>query len=105
MLDIKSWLSELNLPVEETAFIKPPNLPYLVYLDVITSSGDDQCYTVLFTHDLNIELYQAKRNPTLENDVERLFRDKGFEYQKNVEWLVNEKMFMTMYSLNFIEKE
>lgn len=105
MLDIKLWLSKLHLPVEETAFIKPPNLPYLVYLDVISSSGDDQLCCTLLEHDLNIELYQAKRNLTLENDVERLFRGKGFEYQKNVEWLVNEKMFMTMYSLNFIEKE
>ena len=70
-MDIKSWLESVTgLPVTDTAFVNPPPLPYVVFLDDRAHSGaDDKLF--LCEHDLNIELYSEDIQEDIEQKIEK----------------------------------
>ena len=82
-MDIKSWLESVTgLPVTDTAFVNPPPLPYVVFLDDRAHSGaDDKLF--LCEHDLNIELYSEDIQEDIEQKIEKELAGKGIEFEKS----------------------
>ncbi|AGK95407.1 hypothetical protein [Clostridium pasteurianum] len=103
MLDVKTWLQSTGLPVAETAFIKPPSLPYIVFLtnDNIAGGDNKNCIS---DRSIGIELYSSRIDRDSESKIENLLNEKAIEYKKNRTWIPEDTFFETMYDFNLIEK-
>lgn len=104
MTDIKTYLeNETRLPVADTAFDRPQKLPFVAYLDRTTQDGDD-FHAQIVDHSLTVELYAERLDRESEGNLERAFEKAGWKYGKERVWLSGEKMFETIYDINFMEK-
>lgn len=104
MTDIKDFLEKASgLPVEDTAFTKPPKLPWIVFLDDFSGDGDD-FHMQIGEHNLAVELYAERIEIQTEKKLEAAFEAKGWKYERGRVWLNSEKMFETIYTINFTEK-
>lgn len=103
MLVIKTWLETTGLKVAEQRFVKPPPLPYIIFLENIDVSGADN-KNCIANRGIGIELYTAKVDHISEKLIEDLLNAKVINYTKDGTWLDTEMMFETMYDFNFIEK-
>ncbi|MBW9154287.1 hypothetical protein [Clostridium estertheticum] len=103
MLDIKLWLETTSLKVSEERFLKPPPLPYIIFMEGASVSGadDKNCIT---DRDVSIELYSLKVDHANETLIEKLLNEKSIKYKKDRMWIDSEMMFETTYDFNFVEK-
>ncbi len=112
-MDLKTILKDgTNLPVEEHHFIRPPKLPYIIYLkdDNIRGVSKDN---LIIDSDISVELYTSSPNKELENKVRNVIIDNIFsisnndeeiEIDQNREYIESEQMYMTRFDFNLIEK-
>lgn len=103
-MDIREYLeNETELPTAEVAFDRPQKLPFTIILDIQTMDGDDINIRLL-THDLAVEFYAARIDKSNEEKLEAAFEKMDWKYSKERAWLSDEKMFETIYKINFTEK-
>lgn len=103
-LDIQKYLeTETGLPTAEVAFTKPQKLPFVAILDEQSQDGDDY-HARTITHDLAVEFYAERIDKHNEEKLEAAFEKAGWKYGKDRTWLADEKMFETIYAINFTEK-
>jgi hypothetical protein len=104
-MDIKSILEMCcGLPVADTVFTKPQKVPFVVFLDKQTTDGDD-FNTRIIAHDLAVEFYAERIDSTNEKKLEKAFAEQGWKYERDREYLSDQKCFETVYSIQtFYEK-
>lgn len=103
-MELKPWLEQTGLPVNETRFLKPPPLPYLVFLDSSQVYGADDCPGLLEQHKVRVELYAQAISRALEQKVVALLHAQGLEYHHDCVWIDSEKFFMSVYEFDYTEK-
>ena len=97
MTDIKTYLeTETELPVADTAFDRPQKLPFVAFIDKTAQDGDD-FHARIVEHNLTVEFYAERLDNENEGKLEKAF-------EKERQWLPDEKMFETIFTMNFIEK-
>lgn len=104
MLDVKSLLETTELKVEETCFVKPPPLPYIIFSEEREESGADNKNNIL-ERNITIELYSQKINREKEKLIEDLLKGKSIKFKKERLYIDTENFFQTMYDFYLYEKE
>lgn len=106
MLDLKILIeSKTSIPTADTAFTKPQNLPFCVFLDRQDTDGDDRKNVQVIEHDLAVEFYAARIDSANESKLEELFKQQGWEYTRERTYLQDEQCFETIYQMNFTERK
>jgi len=103
MLAIKPWLETTGMPVAEERFLKPPALPYIVFMESVTVGGADNM-NLIADRQISVELYSDKINAAAEQSVETLLNAKAIPYTKSRIWIESEMFFQTVYDFNLFEK-
>lgn len=103
MLDIKSFLNKTGMKVAENCFLKPPALPYIVFLENSSVGGADN-KNCLIKRNITVELYSEKINRQKEKSVENLLNNRLINFSKNRTWIDSEGFFQTVYDFNLYEK-
>ena len=101
-INVKAMLEETGLKVAENCFLKPPALPYIVFLENSNFSGADNKICLL-KRDITVELYNSKINR--EKEVEEILIKNSIEFSKERTWIDSEKIFQTVYDFNLYEKK
>lgn len=104
MLDVKKFLATTGLEVAETCFIKPPSLPYIIFLEDVEENGADFKNNIL-SRDITVELYSQKINREKEKLIEELLKEKSIKFKKERLYIDSEKFFQTVYDFSLYEKE
>lgn len=97
-----SLLKQLEIPVAYSNFKTETELPYCVYLESRDVYGDDFKNTIADVQYI-VELYDDVRNLELEEKIEKIFDENGFNY--SVEYgvyLQDDQTFMTTYTIESI---
>jgi hypothetical protein len=103
MLDVKSWLESTSMQVAENCFLKPPSLPYIVFiLDEDVGGADNK--NCISNRGVNIEFYSSRIDRASEQKIENLLNEKSIEYKKNRTWIKTETFFQTVYEFQLLEK-
>lgn len=104
MMDIRAYMeAETGIPTAEVAFTHPQKLPFIAILDRTEEDGDDY-HTRIVEHDLTVEFYAARIDRRNEDRIEAAFKKSGWKAVKERAWIDREKMFETIYSIEFVEK-
>lgn len=94
-------IESLNGRIAFSHFSTPQNLPYAVYVfDKETDGADD--YHNLRRVSATIELYQAKRDFVLEEEILKAFIDVAVTTYSD--YIADEEMYMTEFNFDFVEK-
>lgn len=101
--EIYKKLCTLGIPVACLKFSKTQKLPFIAYLEAGTEIQGADNYNLYRRTTIRIELYSEKKSPELERKIENLFRSVEIEKDGDV-FLENEKMFMTVFSFETIQK-
>lgn len=112
-MDIKEVLKTgTNLSVEKDHFIKPPKLPYIVFIqdkEIRGISNDN----LIIDSDVSVELYTSLPDEKLEKKVRDVIikdilkishNDEEIEIVQMTEYIEKEQMYMTVFDFNLIEK-
>lgn len=83
LTDVKKLLETTGMSVAETCFLKPPSLPYIIFIEEIEFRGNDH-KNCIANRDISVELYSTKINKEKENLIEKLLNDKSIEYRKSL---------------------
>lgn len=104
-MDIREYIEkETGIPTAEVAFTKPQKLPFIAILDRTEQDGDD-FHTRTEAHQLAVEFYSERIDREKEKLIEAAFEKMGWKYTRGREWLGGqEKMFETVYEIQFTEK-
>lgn len=104
-MDIKVLLEEgTNLKWIELRYLKSPPFPYFIFIDDTYTRGADK-YNNIIEHNLTLEYYNEVIDKTYEKKIEDFLNSEDYQYNKNREWLEEEKMYMTIYEIDtFLEK-
>ncbi len=103
-IDVKAMLEETGLKVAENCFLRPPALPYIVFLENSNFSGADNKICLL-ERDITVELYSSKIEREKEKAVEEILIKNSVEFSKERTWIDSEKIFQTVYDFNLYEKK
>lgn len=100
-MDIESILTATGLPVTYLQWHprKPPDFPYIVYLNEDSPSfGADNIVYHAFK-DVSIELYSDNKDPTSEALVETALTANDIYFEKTEAWIEKERMHQVVYSI------
>jgi hypothetical protein len=104
-MDIESWFKNgTGLDIRELRYLKTPPLPYNIFIDNQIYRGADMRNNII-EHNLTIEHYFEKKENSNEEIINKFLKNEEIHYEKDTEWLEEEKMFVTVYQLDtFLEK-
>lgn len=103
-LDVREYIElQTGLPTADVAFINPQKLPFIAIIDKTSEDGDDY-HARLVEHDLTVEFYAARIDGLNEQKIETAFAKQGWKSTKERIWINEEKMFETIYNIEFVEK-
>lgn len=95
----KTMLDELNLPVGYYEFPEGtvPSLPFIVYFETGTDNFSADGIVYQDIHKIATELYSVNRDLTIEHSIESLFEKYGIFWDKEFQYLNDEKCYITIY--------
>lgn len=97
-------LTNAGVEYNETRFVYPPTGTYAVWFDDVGTRGADNALLIR-DHSVTIELYSKKVDRDTENEIEYELNRLVIPYEKSDrQWLNDEKLFMVVYSFDYIEK-
>ena len=97
--DFYSMLKKLGIPVAYSVFKSEVELPYCVYEESREVRGGD-FKNYIAEAEYRVELYCDERNVELEERLEKLLDENGFEYSAEYAiYISSEQMFMTVYEV------
>lgn len=102
LTEIKTKLATLGIPVAYLRFKKPQALPYAVYYEAGTDIRGADHHDLYRDVTINIELYCDQKQPQLERQIEKLFRDREINKTSDI-YIEDEDMFMTLFSFETIQ--
>lgn len=94
-------IQKLNDRVAFSHFSTNPPLPFVVYNFSARTDGADDFHN-MHRIEVSIELYQEQRDFALEKEIFSAFID--YPVQSYNDYIDSEKMFLTEFSFEFIEK-
>lgn len=101
---VKEILDVTGLPYKESRFLTPPKTTYAVYHDAINRRGGDNI-NLISQHDVTIELYSHKADPTAETKLESTLDALGIEYDKQPRyWIQEEQLYQVVYDFTYHQK-
>ena len=96
---IAEMMEEMGLPFAYHHFAEgeSPAPPFLLFLSPgeNTFSADNNMYFSF--KQLDIELYNDRKNPELEKEFERILKKHNIFYNKTESWIASEKMYEVLY--------
>lgn len=102
---VNKILTEARIPYKETRFLTPPKTTYAVYEDAIQRRGGDHI-NLLNQHDISLELYEYKPDPTAEASIEKQLDLLGLEFTKQPRyWIESEQLYQVIYEFTYYQKE
>lgn len=95
-------LKSLGMPVAYGEFTSPQTPPFITYQFAYASDfkADNQNYVDI--GNFQIELYTAKKDPTIEKLVEDKLRELRLPYSKIEAWLDSENLRQIVYEVKLI---
>lgn len=103
-MDIRKYIeTATGIHTAEVAFTKPQKLPFIAIIDRTDADGDD-FHTRVIHHNLTVEFYAERIDAEREKIIESAIERKAWKASKDRVWINGEKMFETIYSINFMEK-
>lgn len=98
MTDLRSLLTQLNIPVVRNEFKVAPVPPYMIY---ISNGAENTAADNIVWHSqetYRIELYTTKKEGALERNIEALFDSNEIYWEKDGDIKVeSESLWMTVY--------
>ena len=102
--EIVTMLERANLPLAYDHFTEgeSPDPPFLVFLFPESNNmfADDSVYQ-MFTG-LNVELYTDKKDPVMEEILEKIFSEYDLPWEKSEVWIDSEKMYEVLYQMTIL---
>lgn len=98
--DVYTKLKTIGLPVAYGRFEKPTPLPHIVYMGQgqETFSADNTYYHK--GNNYRIEYYFTEKNETIENTIEGLLLENGWQYDKSEDiYISSEDVFEIYYTI------
>lgn len=99
--EVMEMLEELSLPVayDHYAEGESPEPPFICFLypDNEEFSADNICYHS--SRNLDIELYTDRKDPKLEERVEKVLMAHELFFHKSEVWIESEKLYEVLYEL------
>lgn len=103
-MDIRAYIEkETGLPTAETVFRQKQKLPFVIVIDKTDEDGDDY-HAQIVEHDLAVEFYAQRIDVENEKKMEAAFAKQAWKAGKDRVWIEGERMFETIYTINFTEK-
>ncbi|WP_373737177.1 hypothetical protein [Jeotgalibaca porci] len=97
-------LTNTGIEYTETRFLYPPAGSYAVWFEDVATRGADGALLIR-DHSVTIELYSKKVDKVTETKIEAEMDSLVIPYDKSDrQWLNDEKLFMVVYSFDYIEK-
>ena len=90
--------------VKENRFLTTPSFPYIVYHEEITERGADNINN-LIEKEIYIFLYEKEIDKNLEQKIVKWLNSLGIKFEKNKEWINEEKCYEISYEFNILEKK
>jgi len=103
MIDIRTLLQPLSIPIAEESFYTAPLVPFLLFMESRTVRGTDNLNKIT-DRAITLELYTNKISPTVEKSIDDLLNAIPVEFSRDRLWIASEKMYETIYSFSFTEK-
>ncbi|MBR4627784.1 MAG: hypothetical protein IKO47_08815 [Ruminococcus sp.] len=100
--EIYARLNTLGIPVAYLKFNKPQSLPFAVYYEAGTDIKGADGYNLFRDVTVTVELYCEKKQPQLERQIERLFREYEIVKSSDI-YIEDEDMFMTSFTFDTIQ--
>lgn len=102
---IKTIMDAARVPFRESRFIKPPAGTYAVFMDDMETDGPDGMNRI-FTHNITLEVYEAKPDDKIETAIEDALDAQGLHYTKQARyWLQTEQRYQVIYEFTYIIKK
>lgn len=102
---IKTIMDAARVPFRESRFIKPPTGTYAVFMDDMETDGPDGMNRI-FTHNITLEVYEAKPDDKTETAIEDALDAQGLHYTKQARyWLQTEQRYQVIYEFTYIIKK
>lgn len=102
---VKEILAAAGIPERGSRFVKPPAGTYAVWRDHITTDGPDGEPPMIFTHDVDLELYEPRKDDAAVEALEAAMSAAGMHWTKQDRyWIQSEQMYQTVYNFTYIEK-
>ena len=99
MVELYELLKTLNLPLSYHHFSTPPELPFMVYLNVgtVNFGADNKVYQkqAIF----HVELYSSTKDLITEKRIEDLFDENEIFYDKNEVYINAESLYQVVYEI------
>ena len=106
--EIRNIFNEIGLPYTYYFFPEDdknnpvPNLPYFVYYFPNNDGFGADNINYANVNAMNIELYTARKDYTIENQVEAVLKKYGFYYSKIETYLESEHMYEVLYEMEVL---
>ena len=101
---VNKILTAAGVPYRRARYTGPQPATYAVYLDHITTDGPDGM-PCIFTHDVDIEVYEAQPDDVAEAAIETAITAAGLHWTKQDRyWLQTEQRYQVVYSITYREK-
>ena len=102
---VDKLLTAAGIAARRSRFIKPPAGTFAVWMDDVSTDGPDGMPPCIFTHDITVELYTDKPDPTAEAALETQMSARGLHWTKQERfWIQSEQFYQTIYEFTYIEK-
>lgn len=104
-MNIKTWFENgTNMKIKELRYLKMPPLPFNIFIDDEVFRGADLKNNII-EHNVVLEHYNETIDTENEKIIEDFLNKEEKHFEKNREWLQDEKLFVTTYTLDtFLEK-
>ncbi len=101
---IDEILTAAGLNHKETRFVRLPEGTHAVWFDDVTTDGPDG-YNRIHTHDVTVELYEPKPDPTAEAALEAELDARGLPWTKQARyWLDDVQRYQVIYEFTYYTK-
>jgi len=101
---IDEILTAAGLNHKETRFVRLPEGTHAVWFDDVTTDGPDG-YNRIYTHDVTVELYEPKPDPTAEAALEAELDARGLPWTKQARyWLDDVQRYQVVYEFTYYTK-
>jgi hypothetical protein len=99
---LNTLLKSTGYPVAYYQFEKPPNIPFIVYMDGGSDVYGDDFSNKITVQNYVVELYTDKKDLTAEGKVESVLNFTGFNKSEN--YIDSEKLYQIVYEFTTTEK-
>ena len=101
---VKELLQTAAIPARSSRYPDPPAGTYAVYFDSVEAGGADGL-NFIYTHDVMVELYEAKQDDAAEAAFEAALNAQGIPWTKQPRyWLDDTRRYQTVYEFTHYEK-